>query len=226
MHELDFGFIQNSIPMLTTPNLMYIACYFPAIVLILAKTSLWVTIAAIRHVTRVKTSPLIFSGVIFLYLSSSLCISVINISDEMTWRWICSVIFGNDEYMQWDCFSWKRRSPESNCSHQLLRGIIIAPIQSWLRSYFQSIKSNVSSQVSCYITRKTNKDTILSSVCPQGRSTFIQYPSQRRTNVSEENIHEHSQKVNNLCCILIIIALTKVQYTTHWSYREEPKSSF
>ena len=191
MHELDFGLIHNSVWMLTTPNLMYIACYFPAIVLILAKTSLWVTIAAIRHVTRVKTSPLIFSSVIF-------CICL----------WVCVILFSpsvmkwrRGEFVVWylemmnickEIVSWKRRSPESNCSHQLLRGIIIAPIQSWLRSYFQSIKSNVSSQVSCYITRKTNKDTILSSVSSQGKSTFIQYPSQRRTNVFEDNIHEHS----------------------------------
>ena len=118
--------------------------------------------------------------------------------------------------MQRDCFSWKRRSPESNCSHQLLRGIIIAPIQSWLRSYFQSIKSNVSSQVSCYITRKTNKDTILSSVSSQGKSTFIQYPSQRRTNVFEDNIHEHSWKVNNLCCIFINIDQSSIYHTPGW----------
>ena len=46
------------------PNLMlmYFACYFPSIVLILAKTSLLSTIATIGHVTRVKTSPLILTA--------------------------------------------------------------------------------------------------------------------------------------------------------------------
>ena len=42
--------------------LMYVACYFPSIVFILAKTSLLYTIAAIGHVTRVKTSPLILTA--------------------------------------------------------------------------------------------------------------------------------------------------------------------
>ena len=53
MQELDFELIQNSVWMLTTPNLMYIACYFPAIVLIYHEfwTHIWYFVKFGKHIS-------------------------------------------------------------------------------------------------------------------------------------------------------------------------------